>query len=100
MEQQQFDIVRKKRPSVSEPPLYEVIIFDDDQTTIDFVFMILSVVFGKSEVESDTIIAEAQKQGKAVVGVYSYDIAQTKVNKALDMAQNAGFPLQLVAEKK
>lgn len=100
MEQQQFDIVRKKSVSFSEPPLYEVLIFNDDVTTIDFVFMVLSEVFGKTDVESEVIINEAQVKGSAVVGVYSLDIAQTKVNKASVMAKNAGFPLRLEAKKR
>lgn len=100
MEQQQFDIVRNKKTFISEPPRYEVIIHDDSETTIDFVFMILSVVFGKSEAEADAIVAEAQKNGNAVVGIYSFDIAKTKINKAHAMAYNAGFPLRFSTKKR
>ncbi len=100
MEQQQFDIVRNKKTLISEPPRYEVIIYDDNETTIDFVYMILSVVFGKTDAESDAIVAEAQKKGNAIVGIYSFDMAKTKVNKALALAHNAGFPLRFSTKKR
>ena len=73
-------------------------IYNDDFTTMEFVVMILKVVFFKSDTEAETLMLQVHHSDKAVVGIYSYDIAVSKVNKATQMARNAGFPLKLTYE--
>ena len=73
-------------------------IYNDDFTTMECVVMILKVVFFKSDTEAETLMLQVHHSDKAVVGIYSYDIAVSKVNKATQMARNAGFPLKLTYE--
>lgn len=61
----------------------------------DFVVKVLTTVFFKSETEAETLMMSVHKSGSAVVGIYSYDIALSKVRKATDMAREEGFPLKL-----
>ena len=71
---------------------------NDDFTTMEFVVMVLQTVFFKDEAEAETIMLAVHHSGKAVVGVYSYDIAVSKVRKAMDMARRNGFPFRLTYE--
>ena len=95
MGKQQTNIKEKGRVSLKEPRLYKVVIYNDDFTTMDFVVKILTTVFFKSENEAEVLMMSVHKSGSAVVGIYSYDIALSKVRKATDMAREEGFPLKL-----
>lgn len=75
--------------------MYKVIIFNDDYTTMDFVVMVLQRVFNKHPKEAEELMFTVHNTGQAVVGVYTYDIARTKVEIATTMAQENGFPLRL-----
>jgi ATP-dependent Clp protease adaptor protein ClpS len=83
------------RVKTREPDRYKVTIYNDDVTTMDFVVMILITVFFKDETEAEQLMLKVHHTGKAVVGVYSYDIAVSKVRKATVMAREEGFPLRL-----
>ena len=85
----------RQRIDIDEPKKYKVTIFNDDFTTMDFVVMILKTIFFKSQAEAETLMMTVHKGKKAVVGIYTYDIAKSKVNKATLMARNAGYPLRL-----
>ena len=73
----------------------KVIIHNDDFTTMEFVVNVLTTVFYKSHPEAETLMLAVHKAGSAVVGIYSYDIAKSKINKATTMARNEGYPLRL-----
>lgn len=77
------------------PRRYKVIIYNDDVTTMDFVVDVLVTVFRKDEAEAERIMLSIHHNGSAVVGVYSYDVATTKVARATAMAREEGFPLRL-----
>ena len=98
MAKEQSSIRERQRTDLREPRRYKVTIFNDDFTTMEFVVMILKVVFFKSEAEAETLMLQVHHSDKAVVGIYSYDIAVSKVNKATQMAREAGFPLRLTYE--
>lgn len=98
MPKEQSSIRERQRTDLREPRRYKVIIYNDDFTTMEFVVMILKQVFYKSEVEAETLMLQVHNSGKAIVGIYSYDVATSKVNKAISMAREEGFPLRLVAE--
>ena len=98
MPKDQSSIRERQRTDLREPRRYKVIIYNDDFTTMEFVVMILKQVFYKSEVEAETLMLQVHNSGKAIVGIYSYDVATSKVNKAINMAREEGFPLRLVAE--
>ena len=98
MAKEQSATRERQRTDLREPRRYKVTIYNDDFTTMEFVVMILKVVFFKSETEAETLMLQVHHSDKAVVGVYSYDIAVSKVNKATEMARKAGFPLRLTCE--
>lgn len=81
-----------------EPRRFRVLLHNDDFTTMEFVVHVLRSVFFKSEAEAETLMMAVHRQGKAVVGVYSRDIAHSKAQKARAMAKEAGFPLKVTTE--
>ena len=98
MAKEQSAIKERQRTDLREPRRYKVTIYNDDFTTMEFVVKILKVVFFKSDAEAETLMLQVHHSDKAVVGIYSYDIAVSKVNKATQMARNAGYPLRLTYE--
>ena len=83
---------------LDEPRRYKVTIYNDDFTTMVFVVKVLWVVFFKSQADAEALMLQVHHSDKAVVGIYSYDIAVSKVNKATQMARNEGYPLRLTYE--
>ena len=98
MPQEQSQIRERQRTNLKEPRRYKVVIYNDDFTTMDFVVMILVQVFLKSEEEARALMLHVHHADKAVVGIYSYDIAVSKAKKATNMAREHGFPLRLTVE--
>lgn len=94
-ERPQSNIQEKQNIDLSEPRRFKVIIYNDDFTTMDFVVKVLREVFFKQGPEAEQLMMTVHRTGQAVVGVYTYDIARSKVRKATDMARAAGFPLRL-----
>lgn len=80
---------------VREPRRFKVIIYNDDFTTMEFVVHVLKTVFFKSASEAEALMLNVHHHGSATVGIYSYDIARSKVRKATMMAREAEFPLRL-----
>ena len=81
------------------PKLYKVILLNDDYTTFDFVIEILKTIFYKSEEEAINLTLRVDREGSAVVGVYPYEVSQTKVDKMHKVARDAGYPLRAVIEE-
>lgn len=98
MAKEQSSVKERQRVDLDEPRRYKVTIYNDDFTTMEFVVKILKVVFFKSEAEAEALMLQVHHSDKAVVGIYSYDIAVSKVAKATQMARNEGFPLRLTYE--
>jgi len=98
MAKEQSATKERQRTNLKEPRRYKVTIYNDDFTTMEFVVKILKVVFFKSEAEAEALMLQVHHSDKAVVGIYSYDIAVSKVAKATQMARNEGFPLRLTYE--
>ena len=98
MAKEQSATKERQRTDLREPKRYKVTIYNDDFTTMEFVVMILKVVFFNSEADAQTLMLQVHHADKAIVGIYSYDIAVSKVNKATQMARDAGFPLRLTYE--
>lgn len=84
---------------IKEPKQYHVIMLNDDFTTMEFVVEILIDIFHKDFVTANAIMLGVHKNGKAVVGTYSYDIALTKVNSAMLRARAEGYPFRLTVEE-
>jgi len=95
------NIVTKQKDEVKikKPKNYKVVMYNDDYTTMEFVINILVNVFNKKLVEAEKIMIDVHKRGKGVAGIYSYDIAITKVSTAMSMAKEEGFPFKLTVEE-
>ena len=98
MAKEQSATRERQRTDLREPRRYKVTIFNDDFTTMGFVVKILTQVFLKSQAEAETLMLMVHHSDKAVVGIYSYDVATSKVRKATSMAREEGFPLRLTVE--
>ena len=95
MPKEQSSIRERERTNLHKPRRYKVILHNDDFTTMDFVVRLLVTIFKKSEAEAETLMLQVHHAGEAVVGIYSYDIAITKVHEATEMARQEGFPLRI-----
>ena len=93
---QKVTIISEK---IKEPDTYRVILLNDDFTPMDFVVAILISIFNKNQEEAETLMYKVHKTGQASVGVYVYDIANTKCFQVLAAAKNNNFPLQCRIEK-
>lgn len=89
----------KTRARIAEPKRYKVIMHNDDFTTMEFVVEILIDVFRKSHAEAEKLMMMVHKKGCATVGIYPYDIAQTKVAVSMQRAKKRGFPFRLTMEE-
>jgi len=98
MAKEQSQIRERQHTNLREPRRYKVIIHNDDFTTMEFVVMILMQVFLKSEEDANALMLQVHHSDKAVVGIYSYDIAMSKTRKATNMAREKGYPLRLTVE--
>lgn len=83
---------------LSEPRKYKVVMHNDDFTTMEFVVMVLVTVFRKELQSAIRLMQSIHVSGSAVAGVYSHDIALSKIRKATEMARAEGFPLRLTAQ--
>lgn len=95
MPNQQRSLKERERTDNREPGKYDVIIYNDDFTTMDMVVKILREVFFKPQAEALDLMLRVHHSDKAVVGSYIYDIAVSKVSRATAMAREEGFPLRL-----
>jgi ATP-dependent Clp protease adaptor protein ClpS len=88
------------RDDVSEPPMYRVLLHNDDYTTMDFVVEILMLVFNKSPEEAVNIMLNIHRKGIGLCGVYTYEVSETKVETVHAIAREHGFPLKCSMEKE
>lgn len=94
-------IVREEnKTKIRKPKMYKVIMHNDDYTTMEFVIQVLTEVFKKGVIEATKIMYDVHKKGIGVAGIYTYDIAKTKLNRAMDMAEKSGFPFKLSMEEE
>ncbi len=89
----------KSRANVKRPPMFTVLMHNDDYTTMEFVVEALIKVFRKSPTEANRIMLHIHFKGAGVCGIYPYEVAETKVGKVHDMARREGFPLRCSLEQ-
>ncbi|MGM0540387.1 MAG: ATP-dependent Clp protease adapter ClpS, partial [Thermodesulfobacteriota bacterium] len=82
-----------------EPPQYKVVLHNDDYTTMEFVVYVLKNVFLKSEGEAIQIMLSVHRNGSGVCGIYTYEVAETKVARVHSMAKEEGYPLKCTMEE-
>lgn len=92
-------IAEATKDNVKEPEMYKVVLLNDHFTSMDFVVQVISIVFHKSVIEANKIMMDVHKKGKGIVGVYTYDIAATKIMQVNHMAREKQFPLKCVMEE-
>jgi len=84
----------EKKVEAKEPKLYKVFLHNDHYTTMDFVVEILVLIFGLAKLEANKVMMEVHEKGVGTCGIFSYDIAKTKVNQVHQMARSREFPLK------
>ena len=91
-------VITESKHKLKKPPLYKVLLHNDDYTTMDFVVLVLRAVFHRSENDAIRIMLQVHNQGVGVAGVYTYEIAETKVSTVEQMARAAEFPFLCTME--
>jgi ATP-dependent Clp protease adaptor protein ClpS len=92
-------VVVKTKPKTKKPSMYKVLMLNDDYTPMEFVVHILERFFNKSRQEATRIMLHVHKRGVGVCGVYTYEVAETKVTQVMDFARQHQHPLQCTLEK-
>ena len=93
-------VITDTRPKTKRPPLYKVLLLNDDYTPMEFVVHVLERFFGLSSSQAHEIMLTVHQKGVAVVGVFSAEIAETKVTQVMDLAHRHQHPLQCTMEKE
>lgn len=97
---QDTSLLAKPKPKTQRPPLYKVLLLNDDYTPMEFVVHVLERFFGMSHAQAFDIMLTVHKKGLAVVGVFSFEVAETKVAQVMDFARRHQHPLQCTMEKE
>jgi ATP-dependent Clp protease adaptor protein ClpS len=88
----------KAKPKLARPRLYKAILHNDNFTPMEFVVLVLKEIFSKSDADATAIMLHAHTHGMAVAGVYTFEIAETKVQQTMALAEQAAFPLLCTME--
>lgn len=99
MPQENTNIRERDRTDYASPDKYRVVLHNDDFTPMNFVVELIMIVFFKSELEANQLMLKVHHEGKAVVGAYSFDIARSKADRAIQIARSNGYPLRITVEK-
>lgn len=89
----------REKEEIKEPPMYKVLLHNDDYTTMDFVVLILETVFNKDTAEATRIMLNVHNQGVGIAGVYTREIGETKISVVHEMARKNQYPLKCSLEK-
>jgi len=93
-------ILSSTKDETKEPSMYKVLLHNDDYTAMDFVVEILMTVFNKAMEESILIMMNVHRQGIGICGLYTFEVAETKMNSVHALAREKGFPLRCSMEKE
>jgi len=91
-------LVLEERTRTRKPPMYKVLLHNDDYTTKEFVVFVLQTIFQRNETDANAIMTHVHSHGVGVAGVYTFEIAETKVTKTVQLARSHEYPLQLSIE--
>ncbi len=92
-------VVTRTRPVTKKPSMYKVLLLNDDYTPMEFVVYILERFFSKQSEEATKIMLHVHQRGVGICGVYSYEVAETKVTQVMNFARQNEHPLQCTLEK-
>ena len=93
-------VITKTKPQTKRPNMYRVLILNDDYTPMEFVVHVLERFFNKTRAEATRIMLHVHQRGVGVCGVYTYEVAETKVNQTMEFARRHQHPLQCTLEKE
>ena len=99
-EEMQSSVVTKTRVKTKRPPMYKVVILNDDYTPMDFVVHVLKNCFHKSHEEAVSIMLQVHHNGSGVCGIFTRDVAETKVEQVISSSKQNEHPLRCVMEKE
>ena len=91
-------VMERRTQKIKPPQMYQVVMLNDDYTPMEFVIVVIQEFFGKDRETATQIMLKIHLDGKGICGVYSRDVAATKVDQVMDAAAKAGHPLQCVSE--
>ena len=92
-------VIVKAKPKTKKPSMYKVLMLNDDYTPMEFVVHILERFFSKSRQEATRIMLHVHRRGVGICGVFTYEVAETKVTQVMDFARKHQHPLQCTLEK-
>ncbi len=93
-------LVTKPRPKTKKPSLYKVLLLNDDYTPMEFVVHVLEKFFAKGREDATKIMLHVHRKGVGLCGVFTYEVAETKVTQVMDFSRQHGHPLQCTMEKE
>jgi ATP-dependent Clp protease adaptor protein ClpS len=93
------DVREKTSNQTREPDDWRVLLLNDDYTPMDFVVEILETIFHRHPAEAYRVMMQVHTRGSGVAGVYSHEVAETKVVQVVELAQQSGYPLQATMER-
>ena len=93
-------ILTKTKTKTARPPLYKVLLLNDDYTPMEFVVHVLERFFQRNRDEATRIMMHVHRRGVGICGVYTYEVAETKVTQVMDLARQNQHPLQCTIEKE
>lgn len=96
----QSGVITKTAPKTKKPSLYKVMLLNDDYTPMEFVVLVIEKFFNKGREEATRIMLHVHQRGVGVCGVYTYEVAETKVTQVMDFARQNQHPLQCTMEKE
>ena len=94
------EVLVEKKTRLEKPKLFKVILHNDDFTTMDFVVFVLQYVFNRAEPEAFTIMLKVHSEGIGIAGIYPYEIATMKSEKAMNLARSREYPLLCTVEEE
>ncbi len=94
------DVLEKTEVKLDKPKLFKVLLHNDDFTTMEFVVFVLQYVFNRDDIEAFSIMLKVHNEGKGVAGIYPYEIANMKCNKAINLAKAREYPLLCTVEEE
>jgi ATP-dependent Clp protease adaptor protein ClpS len=96
----QTGVAVKAKPKTKKPSMYKVMLLNDDYTPMEFVIQVLEQFFNKSQEEATRIMLHVHRRGVGLCGVFTFEIAETKVMQVMDYAKRNQYPLQCIMEKE
>lgn len=97
-EQERGTALEEARPKLKKPPMYRVVLLNDDYTPMEFVVEVLETVFGLERTNATRIMLEVHTKGKGICGIFTFEIAETKVAQVMNIAQQQQHPLLCTME--